>query len=123
MPNRPAGRLLACLFALALAAAGCVATDSNSSADLERQVEALREENAGLLARVEAMESYLERLPEAPDVSGELRSLEDDLGDLQRSVLGLSSEIGALSSCVNDYMDTIARWSSNVYSEYRYYYC
>ncbi|MBM4044354.1 MAG: hypothetical protein FJ279_04505 [Planctomycetes bacterium] len=53
------------------------------------------------------------------DVSSAVRQLGSLAGDLD----SLTWEIDDVKSCVNRYMDTIGRWSRNVYTYYTYYYC
>ena len=97
---------------------------------LEAHVTALESEKGELEKMVAELEntlgSLVEALPAAVDRSGvesEIDSLRLDVDhavDLATDSLDASA---AMASCVNDYMDTIARWSSNISTFYEYSYC
>jgi hypothetical protein len=99
-------------------------------AGLESEVSALSGENSQLARKVSELESALgslvEALPAAVDQSDVQREIDvlrvdvDEAIDLATNALDVT--VG-LASCVNDYMDTIARWSSNISTFYEYYYC
>lgn len=67
-------------------------------------------------------------------ISGRVDALEDSVADLEASPGGAPSDGGAavdevvddvdaLKKCVNEYMDVIGRWSSDVSTRYDYLYC
>ena len=45
------------------------------------------------------------------------------VNDLSSQLDDQSITIDSLTQCVNDYMDTIGRWTSNVFSYWRWTYC
>lgn len=121
--------------ALGLVLAAC------ASAEVADEVEQLRADNEQLTERVEELEASIARLglldfsvsgidDRVAAVEGRISSLDGGLASLDGRTLELFdladsnySDIESLQSCVNEYMDTIARWSSNVGSTYTYYYC
>ena len=59
-----------------------------------------------------------------------LTDVEDTQTDLSQRTVSLfdvadsnRSEIELMRSCVNDYMETIGRWSSNLGSSFTYFFC
>lgn len=131
----------AVVAALGLVLVGC------ANSELTAQVEELQAENQDLAQRIEDLEASVTDLRAGSDDSGlegrvasledlmgslgeVLGPIEDRLGELERQMLDVTdlaetnwSEIDEMRSCVNEYMDTIGRWSSNVNSTYTYYYC
>jgi uncharacterized phage infection (PIP) family protein YhgE len=57
------------------------------------------------------------------NLGSRIDDLEYGLSLIASGIKAVSSNVDDLASCVNDYMDTIGRWSGNVYSRYTYYTC
>ena len=57
------------------------------------------------------------------DLQGTVDDLEGDLSSMWIEIDTVESGLFALADCVNQYMDTIRRWSSSLSSFYTYYYC
>lgn len=120
------------LAALALMLSACASTGA-----VDEQVERVDEVNIRVDAigeRLASIEASLGTLNLPPDLSGEIANLNDEVSGLNREVRGLRqtadtayyeavSEVDDLRDCVNEYMDTIGRWSTNVNSYYDYFYC
>lgn len=56
-------------------------------------------------------------------LSSDVGALKGDLSSVKGEVAGLQWDLEALANCVNRYMDTIGRWSSDPYTIFTYYYC
>lgn len=108
-----------------------------SDPGLEGEVSAVREQleelsaaQQALDARVADIEATVRTLEIPADASqeisllgSELRSLSGQIEEVADQVSDNEFAIDDLQRCVNEYMDTIGSWSSNVNSRYTYYYC
>jgi outer membrane murein-binding lipoprotein Lpp len=111
----------------ACATTGAVEEQAERLDEFSSRIDAIDKRLASIEGRVQAL-----NLP--PDLSGDLATLDSDVSRLARDVQDLHqvadaaysdavSEVDDLRDCLNEYMDTIGRWSSNVNSYYDYYYC
>jgi hypothetical protein len=132
-------RRLILLLALVPVLVGCAA--AGQVTELEGQVEALRTENGALALRVEALEASVALLnlsdfstsgwaDRVSNIEGRVSAAEGlliDLDDLGLQIQGHAEDnefaIESIRLCVNDYMDTIGRWSSNLNTTFTYFYC
>ena len=119
----------------ALLVAAC-ATNADVQ-DLGEEISALELEVAVLAQQVTALEAAVTADAQDSETETVLQQLSADLDSLARSVgSARATTDGALlaatealdrtddiASCVNDYMDVIGRWSSNVNSRFTYLYC
>jgi hypothetical protein len=94
------------------------------------QLAALNAQLDSLSRQVGRVDSALASLRIPPDFTPQVLGLQRDvasavsqLGTLGGEVASLTWEIDDVKSCVNTYMDTIGRWSSNIFTYYNYYYC
>jgi hypothetical protein len=139
-------RILTLLVVLSVFAAACTGTVT-SEAEIDRQqqtieqmveqlavqattIKQLEEELNGLGIRVDTFE-----VP--PQLSGDLVQLKRDLRVVDanaseaygaaQDALGIAEDAldrtEEITTCVNDYMDVIGRWSSNVNSYFDWFYC
>lgn len=92
-----------------------------------------------LAGRVDTLESDLDRTEArvrggGVGIAGRIDALEESVADLEASPGGAPSagsgavekvvdDIDALKECVNEYMDVIGRWSTDVSTRYDYLYC
>ena len=128
---RANARLAAFIAALVLGSAAC-STDqlAEQVTELETQVSSVQSQNRTLEDRVDVLESFIASLDLPPDTSQEIVALgravvavTNEVDDLAGQVSDNEFEIELMKTCVNEYMDTIGRWSSNVNSFYNYSYC
>ena len=103
----------------------------------DRRIQELEQRIGSTQRLVTSMDDRIDNLRIPPDLTSSISLLQGDLSDLQGTVddmegdlssmwieIGtVESELFALTDCVNEYMDTIGSWSSNVSSFYTYYYC
>ncbi len=71
----------------------------------------------GALGRLERRTSSLETTLATSAFGGSA------IDELERDVMVLDRDLGLLTRCVNDYMETIGNWSTNVNSYYSYFLC
>jgi hypothetical protein len=127
------GRTMSSLLVLfALAVVSCSDTGELQD-EVNRQAEQIEEltvavrantTDIGLLA--EATSEIVEGLDEVDlplNLSAEVASIRRDLDDAIVATQDAFDRAEDIAACVNEYMDTIGRWSSDVYSFYDYYYC
>ena len=105
--------------------------------DLGEEISALELELAVLAQQVTALESAVTADAQESEAETVVQQLIADLDSLARSVGNASATTDRallaatealdrtddIASCVNDYMDVIGRWSSNVNSRFTYFYC
>lgn len=128
---RANARLIAFIAALVLGSTAC-STDqlAEQVTELETQVSSVQSQNRTLENRVDVLESFIANLDLPADTSQEIVALgravvavTNEVNDLAGQVSDNEFEIELMKTCVNEYMDTIGRWSSNVNSFYNYFYC
>lgn len=120
------GLLVVLLLATSCTTAELEAEMSALRTDVDKLSEELRSvqtDQQTLAGRVDQLKDELGQLQVPADLSRAVSSLRDDVAGVDQQVSDIFWEIDDLKSCVNDYMDTIADWSSNIYSYYEYYYC
>lgn len=103
----------------------------------DRRIQELEQRIGSNQRLVASMDDRIDNLRIPPDLTSSIALLQGDVSGLQGTVddmegdlssmwieIGtVESELFALTDCVNEYMDTIGSWSSNVSSFYTYYYC
>ena len=119
--------LLVTLVAFAAAVyVGQLTTDDEREADRREAAAALGEPSARLVRVERDLADLSEALPPGitealNNVASAVDGLGRTVGSVRSEVDGLRLDIDGVRSCVNEYMDAIGRWSSNVSSRYTYF--
>jgi uncharacterized protein YoxC len=92
----------------------------NKVSDVEDDV------NANKGATTDAVEPVQQSVDDLKDQVSELQSSIDDLSDSQvteNDLDAITNRLDGVVSCVNTYMDVIARWTNNIESTFSYDHC